>query len=148
MDEFRARHDRLDPGRPVHGQRLGAAARGPAQQRQLADAMPQIVWTTDAEGSTLFYNERWYEFTGLDPATPGKSLSVIHPEDVPAMRARWEDSLASGDPFEGGEGRQLADHVRGVVHLPPQRPRGAAPAGHYLTSAAHITDREEVDGAL
>ena len=68
--------------------------------RSLADAVPQIVWTTDAEGSTLFYNERWYEYTGMDPAAPGKALSIIHPEDVPAMRARWEVSMATGDPFE------------------------------------------------
>ena len=35
-----------------------------ARFRQLADAMPQIVWTARPDGYLDYYNERWYEFTG------------------------------------------------------------------------------------
>ena len=32
--------------------------------RQLADAMPQIVWAADREGRATYYNRRWFEYTG------------------------------------------------------------------------------------
>src|SRR4051794_9771211 len=37
-----------------------------ARFRQLADAMPQIVWTARGDGHVDYYNRRWYEFTGFD----------------------------------------------------------------------------------
>src|ERR1019366_7667498 len=41
-----------------------------AQFRQLADSMPQIVWTARPDGEIDYQNRRWYEFTGL-PETVG-----------------------------------------------------------------------------
>ena len=35
--------------------------------RALADAMPQIVWTSRADGKATYYNRRWFEYTGLEP---------------------------------------------------------------------------------
>jgi len=32
--------------------------------RQLADAMPQIVWTSNADGEATYFNRRWFEYTG------------------------------------------------------------------------------------
>ena len=34
------------------------------QFRQLADAMPQIVWTAWPDGTVDYFNERYYQFTG------------------------------------------------------------------------------------
>src|SRR6202000_411544 len=36
-----------------------------AHFRQLADAMPQIVWTARPDGYFDYYNKRWYDFTGF-----------------------------------------------------------------------------------
>ena len=33
--------------------------------RQLADNLPQIVWVTRPDGWHEYYNQRWYDFTGL-----------------------------------------------------------------------------------
>ena len=35
------------------------------QLRELADAMPQIVWTTTPDGRFDYFNTRWYQFTGF-----------------------------------------------------------------------------------
>ena len=32
--------------------------------RQLADAMPQIVWTARPDGFLDYYNQRWFDYTG------------------------------------------------------------------------------------
>ena len=33
--------------------------------RSLAEAMPQIVWITRADGWNIFFNQQWVNFTGL-----------------------------------------------------------------------------------
>ena len=62
--------------------------------------MPQIVWTTDADGKTVVYNERWYEYTGLNRGQKSEAQAIVHPDDVPEMLERWETSRQTGDPFE------------------------------------------------
>jgi PAS domain S-box-containing protein len=68
--------------------------------RSLADAVPQIVWTTDPEGKVVFYNHRWYEYTGMTLSAEESARSIVHPDDVTAMEQRWEVSRTSGEPFE------------------------------------------------
>ena len=68
--------------------------------RSLAEALPQIVWTTDAEGKTTYFNERWYEFTGRPRDSALEASGVIHPEDLGRAIARWEEARDSGGIFE------------------------------------------------
>ncbi len=82
-------------------QELAAAEReSEVRYRSLADAVPQIVWTTDADGKTLFYNERWYDYTGIPPGELRSPRPRVHPEDVAAMDEQWARSKETGDPFE------------------------------------------------
>ena len=68
--------------------------------RSLADAVPQIVWTSDADGKVIFYNERWYEYTGMTRGDEESARAILHPEDLPAMEERWQVSRRTGEPFE------------------------------------------------
>ena len=70
--------------------------------RQLADAMPQMVWMADPQGKATYYNQRWYEYTGLEPGPPrgDEWAHVVHPEDLGPTLARREETLASGAVFE------------------------------------------------
>src|SRR6187551_937426 len=68
--------------------------------RSLADAVPQIVWTTDPEGRTTYFNDRWYEFTGLPRGGLGDSAGAIHPADQARMRNVWAASRSSGSELE------------------------------------------------
>jgi PAS domain S-box-containing protein len=72
-----------------------------ARFRQLADAMPQIVWTADSEGQVDYFNERWYEFTGFPHEAPGVSSweSILHPDDVRRVRESWESAVKSGNSY-------------------------------------------------
>lgn len=82
---------------------IGNAARtGEAQFRTLAEAIPQIVWTTGPDGSSDYANKRWYEVMRLTEAqTLGTGwLDMIHPDDrAPCLQA-WERSLRIGEDFE------------------------------------------------
>ena len=69
--------------------------------RQLADAMPQIVWTADAQGRIDYLNRRWTDFTGK-PGTVGNDSwsDLLHPDEAAVAGARWAASTQSGEPFE------------------------------------------------
>ena len=78
-----------------------AAARvSPAQLRAVLDAMPQLVWLTDVEGSADYGNSTWQEFTG-STATTGGWLQWLHPQDCDGARQLWEQSLSCGSAFQG-----------------------------------------------
>ena len=73
-----------------------------ARYRQIADAMPQIVWATDPDGNTLYCNKRWFDYTGMGPEDVELFdwRTVIHPDDLAATLARREQTLDTGEPFE------------------------------------------------
>ncbi len=70
--------------------------------RRILDTLPQMVWSTTAEGMADFFNRQWYAFTGLNHGdTDGEAwIDVLHPEDRPQIAAAWRQSVASGQPYE------------------------------------------------
>ncbi len=69
--------------------------------RELADAMPHIVWTAGPDGNIDYLNRRWSEFTNLPDTVSNDAWSrLIHPDDADEARRRWAESVASGVPFE------------------------------------------------
>ncbi|PPT91149.1 histidine kinase [Xanthomonas theicola] len=77
-------------------------ARSEARLRELADAMPQIVFTATADGNVDYFNQRWYEYTGLPAGESGyESWRKVHTEQglAQAMQA-WPEAVRSGQPYE------------------------------------------------
>ena len=70
--------------------------------RVLADAMPQMVWSTLPDGFHDYYNRRWYEFTGVpEGSTDGEGWNgMFHPDDQERAWEKWRHSLATGEPYE------------------------------------------------
>ena len=72
-----------------------------ARFRQLADSMPQIVWTARPDGYFDYYNERWYEFTGSAQGIDSDAswVSSLHPDDLLHWRETWNTAVQSGTPY-------------------------------------------------
>lgn len=70
--------------------------------RTLADTMPQMVWSTLADGYHDYYNARWYEFTGVPAgSTDGEAWNgMFHPDDQERARKVWQKSLETGEPYQ------------------------------------------------
>lgn len=69
--------------------------------RALAEAMPQFVWSTDHRGYHDYFNEKWYQYTGM-PRTGEQGWrwrEYLHPDDVAASARMWRRSLATGEPY-------------------------------------------------
>lgn len=68
----------------------------------LIDTIPQIVWSSDAQGRHDYFNPRWFEFTGLDTAGADGAIweRLVHPEDWPQVSECWAECLATGAPYD------------------------------------------------
>jgi PAS domain S-box-containing protein len=68
----------------------------------LAEAIPQIVWTADAGGEMRYANRRWVEYTGIETARirSGGWTRAIHPEDIERAALAWEVAVRNGEVYE------------------------------------------------
>lgn len=74
-----------------------------AQQRwqELANTLPQLVWTCDASGTCDFLSEQWVRYTGIPAeAQLGAGwLDQVHPDDRDGLVAAWQESVATSTSF-------------------------------------------------
>ena len=70
--------------------------------RSLADAMPQIVWTADPDGTVDYANDVSRTYSGVaDLFGPGASWTrILHPDDVAPTLAVWSEAVGKGEVFE------------------------------------------------
>jgi len=68
----------------------------------LADHIAQMTWTSLPNGEATFYNERWYNYTGL---TEEQSMGLgwrdaIHPDDLAMFMEKYREALQTAETFE------------------------------------------------
>ena len=70
--------------------------------RALANTIPQLAWMAQADGAIVWFNERWYDYTGTTPenATGWGWQDTVEPDALPSMLEHWRASIQSGAPFE------------------------------------------------
>ena len=62
--------------------------------RTLAEALPQIVWVTRADGGNIYLNRQWKEYTGLtlEEGYGAGWTKPFHPEDEPRAAKAWQNA--------------------------------------------------------
>lgn len=69
--------------------------------RFLAESIPQKVFVCTADGRPQYYNGRFLNYIGADPADIGREFGNIwHESDRDGLRQAWQRALERGDPFE------------------------------------------------
>lgn len=70
--------------------------------RHLAEAIPHVVWTANADGEVEYFNQRWFEITAMDETGSLGSgwRSAVHPEDAKRLQADWERAFHSSQEFQ------------------------------------------------
>ena len=77
--------------------------KGDAQNfRLLANTLPDLVFIIDHKLSCTYLNQRYYEYTGLEP---GSGLgdgwrAIIHQEDLPEAIKLWQESLVNRSQYQ------------------------------------------------
>jgi len=81
---------------------LKEAKQSEARLRRIIDTIPTLAWCALSDGSHEFFNQRWYDYTGLstEEALGWGWKVAIHPEDVGRLAEIWHRLLASGEPGE------------------------------------------------
>jgi PAS domain S-box-containing protein len=77
--------------------------------RELADAMPQIVFVNRADGSIEFVNRQWEVNTGASWTSDEAVHSAVHPDDREGMLAAWEATRDGGDVYVSEFRLRMAD---------------------------------------
>jgi len=79
----------------------GSERGGEAYFHNLAEAIPEMVWTTKADGACDFLNQRWCDYTGLtsEQSSVWGWTAALHPDDVIETSASWERAVRTGTPF-------------------------------------------------
>ena len=72
-----------------------------AKFRAITNSVDQMIWSTLPDGFHDYYNDRWYEYTGVPyGSTDGAGWNdVFHPEDQKRAWAVWRHSLTTGEPY-------------------------------------------------
>jgi PAS domain S-box-containing protein len=114
--------------------------------RFLADNLPQIVWTANPDGYTDYYNERWYNFSGLERGRGGDEsfTPILHPDDVQRCLDTWYRSVRTGEPYEIEY--RFRDRKTGLYRWFLGRALPLRDAGHILKwfgSSTDIQDQKE-----
>jgi PAS domain S-box-containing protein len=68
--------------------------------RNLAEAMPQIVWTSGSDGLMTYSNQRWRD--QIDAPLPSSELwyARVHSGDIANVRSQWKRCAQSGRSLE------------------------------------------------
>jgi PAS domain S-box-containing protein len=114
----------------------------------LAEAIPQIVWTAGGQGDLQYANHRFTEYTGieLDAARGDSWLAAVHPEDAAQCVAGWREAVKSGAAYEGEFRLRRSDgtyrwHISRAV---PERNAD----GKIVAWLGTITDFEDLKQAI
>ncbi len=99
-----------------------------ARHRTLAENIPVLAWTADADGWVFWYNSRWFDYTGTTPEQmEGWGWQSVHdPAVLPAVLLRWRAALDSGEPLEMVYPLRGADGIYRpfLTHVAPVREAG------------------------
>jgi PAS domain S-box-containing protein len=120
--------------------------------RVLIETIPALAWTSLADGSNDFSNQRLLEYMGisLEQMQGAGWTTPFHPEDIGEHLDKWRSALATGEPFENeARVRRAADGeyrwflIRG---LPLRDERGNIVK--WYGTMTDIEDRKRAEEAL
>ncbi|GAC1414529.1 MAG: hypothetical protein NVSMB5_02640 [Candidatus Velthaea sp.] len=70
---------------------------------KLADELPHMVWLAAPDGSVLYMNRRWLEYTNLpfeQAIVPEGWARTVEASDLPRAMAGFASGIRTGEPFE------------------------------------------------
>lgn len=119
--------------------------------RTLAEAMPHLVWQTDAEGRPEYLNRRWQALTGLGLAEVAGSgwMEALHRDDLARLQAAWAGALAAGGEYDADARIRMAAggyRWHRVKAAPVRDARGRI--RHWVGTCTDVEEQHRAEDAL
>lgn len=107
------------------------------------NALPQIAWTSAKTGEVTYFNQRWYDYTGLTPAQSmgWNAKETVHPDDLQSAVQHTLDIIAgdAGGEFESRYRRADGEHRWHLLRMVPIK-NGEGKVDYWLGTATDIHD--------
>jgi diguanylate cyclase (GGDEF)-like protein/PAS domain S-box-containing protein len=136
----------------IERQRSEAALRESEEHyRHSVELNPQIPWTADNEGNVLSTSSRWSQLMGVAPEETAGSgwAKVIHPDDLPLVRQKWNVAVRTGEPLDVECRGRLADgSYRWFRSRAIPRFAGHGPVMRWYGTVEDIHDRKLAEEQL
>jgi PAS domain S-box-containing protein len=119
-----------------------------AEFRAVTNATPALVWAASNDGSIIYMNERWHEFTGqrAEDALGFGWASALHPDDAERILPHWQRCRETGETYEGEARYRRRDgeyRWHAFRALPHAGPDGAAEKWFGVSVDIHERKRWE-----
>jgi PAS domain S-box-containing protein len=82
---------------------LEALTASERRYRTLAEALPQLVWTSQPDGQRDYFSRQWVEYTGIrEEEQLGLAWldRVVHPQDRERVRERWMAAVKGREDYD------------------------------------------------
>ncbi len=116
---------------------------------RLADAIPHIVWTTNADGTPTYFNSKWTDYTGLDLAETLRlgASTLVHPDDLSMLVEKVDAARLTRAPYEMVYRLRRARDAVYRWHFARLVPLGGVGAGAaaWVATATDIDDEHRLD---
>ncbi|WML67833.1 MAG: hypothetical protein METHP_01399 [Methanoregula sp. SKADARSKE-2] len=156
--EFELRSYPMEDGIAVFGQdvtdrkRAEEALKASEKEfREIAEAMPHIVWATRPDGWNIYFNQNWMDYTGLTlDESYGHGWSIpFHPDDRQRAWDAWQNALHRNGTYSLEARLRAADgsYRRWLVHGVPVYGKGGAIA-KWIGTCTDIEEMKQAQDAL
>jgi len=91
--------------------RTSELRRSERELRDAIDTIPALVWSALPDGSNIYVNKRFVEYTGSSAGQTAGSgwQALVHPEDLERHARKWMEAVATGMPHESEVRSRRAD---------------------------------------
>jgi PAS domain S-box-containing protein len=121
------------------------------QFRTVANLVPDLLWRTESNSNTTWYNQRWLDYTGqtLAEAAGDGWAEAIHPDDRERSAQQYQVAMQTGHPLQqehrlrsaGGEYRWFT-----ATALPARDAQGTIT--HWFGAATDIEAQKQAEAGL
>jgi len=119
--------------------------------RNLADAIPQMVWRVSSAEPIEYFNQRWFDYTGLthEQSHGGAWERILHADDVAPSLNRWQEAMRTRENLTI-EARLRSKHGAYRWHLIEVLPERGDDSHiiAWLGTATDIDDQKRIEQAL
>jgi PAS domain S-box-containing protein len=114
---------------------------------RIADAIPHIIWTMNADGTPTYFNSKWTEYTGLDLEATLRvgAATLVHPEDLPVFAAKLASAQQTDAPFEVAYRLRRANDSVYRWHVARAVPLRLGGTDAWVATATDIDDERRLD---
>jgi PAS domain S-box-containing protein len=124
--------------------------------RTLLETIPTMAWTNTPGGEVDFYNQRWFDYTGLtfDQTRDQGWQAVLHPDDLTPTLTNYQHALTTGTEFRVENRFRRADgtyrwHLTQALPIRDEDPDGnLGPIVRWVGTATDIEAQKQQEAEL